>query len=113
MKSQRMPHGEDHKIFARRSMFTGDVDLWLRVMDYRGRKIYAGEMAFVEVPEGEETPPTLSLNETEAQRLMDELWNCGYRPSEGSGSAGAMAATQAHLEDMRKLSFQLLSGRKL
>jgi hypothetical protein len=39
----------------------------------------------------------------EAQKLMDSLWDCGLRPSQGKGSAGAMDATQKHLEDMRKI----------
>ncbi len=41
-----------------------------------------------------------------AQQLIDSLWDCGLRPSEGTGSAGAMAATQKHLEDMRRLVFK-------
>jgi hypothetical protein len=49
--------------------------------------------------------PLLSLEQEEAQQLMDELWHCGLRPSEGSGSAGCLAATQRHLEDMRTLVF--------
>jgi len=39
---------------------------------------------------------------------MDELWQCGLRPSEGSGSAGSLAATERHLADMRKLAFHAL-----
>ncbi len=50
--------------------------------------------------------PTFVLRAEEAQFLMDGLWDCGLRPSEGSGSAGAMAATQKHLEDMRTLVFK-------
>lgn len=50
--------------------------------------------------------PTFVLRAEEAQALMDSLWMCGLRPSEGSGSAGAMAATQKHLEDMRTLVFK-------
>lgn len=49
--------------------------------------------------------PTMSLDLKAAQQLMDSLWQCGLRPTEGKGSAGALAATQAHLEDMRKLVF--------
>lgn len=52
--------------------------------------------------------PFLSLSRTDAQTLMDELWRCGLRPSEGSGSAGAMAATQLHLKDMQTIAFELL-----
>ncbi len=50
--------------------------------------------------------PTFSLQPEEAQELMDNLWELGFRPSEGTGSAGALAATQRHLEDMRKLVFE-------
>jgi hypothetical protein len=49
--------------------------------------------------------PTLTMERTEAQVLMDSLWDCGIRPTEGAGSAGAMAATERHLADMRKLVF--------
>ena len=63
-----------------------------------------------EVKEGAYFAPFLSLDQNTAQRLMDELWNCGLRPSEGSGSAGAMAAVQAHLADMRALCFRPLGG---
>lgn len=49
--------------------------------------------------------PSLSLAPEAAQTLMDDLWHCGIRPTEGSGSAGSLAATQRHLEDMRKLVF--------
>jgi hypothetical protein len=48
--------------------------------------------------------PLFTLAPTEAQGLMDQLWQCGLRPSEGSGSAGSLAATERHLEDMRKLA---------
>ena len=47
--------------------------------------------------------PTVQLEKHAAQKLIDDLWDCGLRPSEGSGSAGQLAAVQNHLEDMRKL----------
>lgn len=49
---------------------------------------------------------SFSLKADEAQTLMDDLWNAGLRPTEGTGSAGALAATQRHLDDMRKLVFE-------
>ena len=51
-------------------------------------------------------PTTCTLSMTAAQKLIDSLWNCGLRPTEGTGSAGAMAAVQKHLEDMRSLVFK-------
>lgn len=67
------------------------------------------EMYHYEV--GRETKPTLSIGFTAAQELMDDLWQCGLRPSEGTGSAGAMRAVERHLEDMRRLVFQDKSGK--
>jgi hypothetical protein len=53
----------------------------------------------------EPTPSFCTLTREQAQLLMDDLWNCGLRPSEGSGSAGAMKAVQEHLADMKKILF--------
>ena len=50
--------------------------------------------------------PMLTLPQEKAQILMDDLWEAGIRPSEGSGSAGAFAAQGKHLEDMRQLVFK-------
>ena len=52
--------------------------------------------------------PLFSLDKSASQSLMDDLWSSGIRPSEGSGSAGSLCATQAHLSDMR-----LIVGSKL
>lgn len=52
------------------------------------------------------TRPFMELGIRAAQQLMDELWHCGLRPTEGSGSAGSLAATERHLSDMRKLVFK-------
>lgn len=55
-------------------------------------------------------PPSVLLQDTEAQLLMDDLWSSGIRPTEGSGSAGSLKATENHLNDMRKIAFDLLSA---
>lgn len=54
----------------------------------------------------EEVVPFMQLAYEEAQMFMDSLWAAGLRPTEGTGSAGAMAAVQAHLKDMRALVFK-------
>ena len=51
------------------------------------------------------TTHTFEMTDQEAQVVMDDLWAAGYRPTEGAGSAGALKATEYHLEDMRKLVF--------
>jgi len=60
--------------------------------------------------EPREMAPLCRLEMEEAQALMDDLWAAGLRPSEGTGSAGALAATQKHLDDMRRLVFEHLCG---
>lgn len=68
----------------------------------------ANPITMIVPPEGEDfciTEPTFTLNRTEAQALMDELWHCGLRPTEGTGSAGSLAATERHLADMRAIVF--------
>lgn len=88
------------------------------------RPFWSGIELFVFVEEGDKTfmlqnpekveiephlailEPTHLIDQDAAQELMDQLWNCGIRPSEGSGSAGAFAAQGKHLEDMRNLVFK-------
>ena len=62
---------------------------------------------------GREIEPSFHLSEQAAQILMDDLWQAGLRPTEGSGSAGSLAATERHLADMRKLVFEEMFPRKL
>ena len=64
------------------------------------------KIEFERVPVGTGLSPAFSIDNDVAQKMMDSLWDCGIRPSEGTGSAGAMAATQKHLEDMRTLVFK-------
>ncbi len=79
----------------------------LRFFEERdGRFFAAKKIEVCDVGDGAYIEPSALLNKTEAQELMDALWQCGLRPSEGSGSAGALAATQRHLEDMRTLVFK-------
>lgn len=52
--------------------------------------------------------PTFRLEYEQGQQLIDELWRAGLRPSEGSGSAGSLRATENHLSDMRRIAFGTL-----
>lgn len=63
----------------------------------------AEPLVFKEGEDGRHHPPFLKLEVDQAQELMDSLWECGLRPSEGTGSAGSLAATQAHLKDMQTI----------
>lgn len=50
--------------------------------------------------------PDIMLPMESAQKLMDQLWDCGLRPTEGSGSAGSFSAQGRHLDDMRRIVFK-------
>ena len=71
-----------------------------------GKTALAEPLVFKEHEEMAICIPTAQIEPTQAQQLMDSLWNCGVRPSEGSGSAGQLAAVNRHLEDMRTLVFK-------
>lgn len=58
----------------------------------------------IELEDDAYADPALTLNKKQAQQLIDALWDCGIRPTQGSGSAGSLAATEKHLEDMRQIA---------
>lgn len=72
----------------------------------RDGALAARPVVMAPVPEGLRFDPALTLEPEQAQALMDELWRTGLRPTEGSGSAGSLAATERHLADMRALVFK-------
>ena len=71
-----------------------------------------GEVVMREYKElGMISESTFRLSLDQAQTLMDDLWHCGIRPTDGTGSTGQLKATQDHLNDMQKIAFDLI-GRK-
>lgn len=97
------------KVMAALNRFgLGGVEFLLFTEDAMGRRCVAEACSFREVDESHVPTPSFTLDRTAAQALMDQLWDCGLRPTEGTGSAGAMAAVQAHLKDMRALAGKAL-----
>lgn len=94
------------KILTHKSPWSGSIEFLLVDESLNSRAI-AGPPTFKQLtePVAEHIEPTFRLRDEACQDLMDQLWQVGFRPSEGSGSAGALAATQKHLEDMRRLVF--------
>ncbi len=91
-------------IRAARREFLPGVNLLICRLE-GGALMTVAELEFQELPAGHAPKPTMELSLDDAQALIDQLWDCGLRPSEGSGSAGALAATQKHLDDFRRLVF--------
>jgi hypothetical protein len=100
------------KVLARLQNFRQQIDLMIfdepKVTREGDMRRVATSIVFETMDPDALYSPSLQLDSTAAQKLMDELWDCGLRPSEGSGSAGALAATQYHLEDLRTLIKELI-----
>lgn len=94
---------------VRRESWNYGVNLYMRKVDKYGSEIFAKKVEFMEDGDKRYTEPMLNLNIQEAQLLMDELWRCGLRPTEGTGSAGSLRATEKHLADMRKIVMKKLN----
>jgi len=88
-------------------LFIGNV-IESQVDDKKPFRSAIGKVMFEEREEGVTIPDEdgLRLSDENAQQMMDALWNIGVRPTEGAGSAGSLAATIRHLEDMRALVFK-------
>ena len=101
-------------IRAEYSICSASISLYIR--DYKKKYlqplsrdfIEQDEFSFKTVNPVEILQTDFVLTETDSQTLMDDLWKCGVRPTEGKGSAGSLKATESHLKDMRKIAFKKL-----
>jgi len=95
------------KVLARfRDDFNSRIALACRKFEIPNGKAFRLVPGWEEIKPGEGVYYDPSIEEVvldleEAQGLMDSLWQCGFRPTEGKGSAGAMAATEAHLQTVK------------
>lgn len=84
------------------------IDLWFAIETVGTGFAVAKPLILEAIGKGESSPPTVTMPIECAQQLIDELWRCGLRPSEGTGSAGSLAATERHLADMQKIAYSFL-----
>ena len=64
---------------------------------------HRAELSVIEWGDGETAPPTFAMSREDAQRLMDQLWECGLYPTAMHKTSGDSAALRYHLEDLRTL----------
>ncbi len=93
-------------IRAHAAPWNQSIDILVISRRETGQPFTAARLTFEPVDEFTHIEPTASLDHKDAQTLMDDLWQAGLRPTEGTGSAGAFAAQGKHLEDMRRLVFE-------
>ena len=96
------------RAIAGRAMFSDRIDI--QICQQTATGTYAASLTWLHVAEGSVLPGTQSLELAAAQELMDSLWQCGLRPTEGAGSAGALAATERHLADLRQICFSFIES---
>jgi len=96
------------EIMARREDWQNGISLYCRQVIENVSESIAQPVVFEKMDRGLLSPPFLTLGIQSAQNLMDELWQCGVRPTEGTGSAGSLGAVEKHLSDMRKIAFKNL-----
>lgn len=95
----------ENKLRAHPAPWRQCIEFVLFQKDENGKRLVGANIEMRKRVPGVVPSPTFSLQEKEAQILMDDLWNAGLRPTEGTGSAGSLKATEKHLEDMRKIVF--------
>lgn len=98
---------EELRVFGDRLMFSNGIRLifWKAI---RNKRVVM-KPTYEEIPEATVYDPItadmgINLSRAAAQELMDTLWTCGVRPTEGSGSAGSLAATEKHLKDLQDMN---------
>jgi hypothetical protein len=97
------------RIYANRSHYGNTIALHMAIEGPNGDVVSVARPVTIEnAVEGYMHEPFMQISNEAAQQLMDELWRCGIRPADGTGSTGQLAATERHLADMRTLAFHAL-----
>lgn len=95
---------------AERAPWIDGIKIYLFARLGDGTSAYVENIMMKGMREGDPIAPEPMIFSIEgAQRLMDELWNCGLRPSEGTGSAGTMRQAEDHLATLKKDNERLYS----
>ena len=96
------------EVMAFREIQLGPRFIGLDIFKYVDQECFVAELTFKKVDVYMARKGTVDLTTTMAQKLMDNLWDCGLRPTEGQGTAGAIDAVNKHLQDMRIIAFNKL-----
>lgn len=101
----------DFKFYFKKSFDHNAICVYLTDGNKENYSFDNGKLITKDIVEGDSSSkyaPFAVIAETEGQRIIDMLWDCGLRPTAGQGSAGQLEAVRHHLEDMRKITFKKL-----
>ena len=79
------------------------------VFDGAGDGVRTTSLHVSHEPTTEPMGETLQIDQKGAQRLFDDLWAVGLRPSEENPVAGIVDAQRAHIEDLSSAVMSVLS----
>lgn len=82
--------------------FSQNIEIWIRPPQLEESKRLVGTLIPTICQPGERVPPTLCLDSKEAQILMNQLWDCGVRPT-SVGSTSHLTALENHLHDLQAI----------
>lgn len=89
--------------------FDEEAAFALTEWDYKNKKMTIAKFhEFVPKIEGGLNAPSFTLGKSAVQELFNEMWNLGYRPSDGIrewNRNGEIAAMHEHIADFRRLAF--------
>ena len=90
------------QIRAQSDPWTGSVEILIleRLGDVTS---VAKNITLEAVEEGGEIEPTMRIAPSQVQVLFNDLWNMGYRPADGTGNSGHVAALETHIQDFRNI----------
>lgn len=98
-------------IDIRRTIWSAGFEVYIGGKDYDGIFSIAKPMVLERLEKdqiGAIRLPFATIPMDAAQSMIDALWHAGIRPTEGSGSAGSLAATERHLADIKAIAFHAL-----
>lgn len=97
-------------IGAARNYLSDVLELHVYVPNGNGSFAVATNVIFETVSPNVYPSPLITLGSTEAQRLMNDLYNAGYRPSQRLSGDEVQAAQAEHIKDLRALVFGLMNA---
>lgn len=100
---------EPVKLYARRAFADFGIELHAVATDRDNHTFAVGLPIMMEARKAGlvigPVPPTMVIDDNVARNLMDELWQCGIRPTRVKDADGVIEAMRRHLDDMRALVF--------
>lgn len=97
--------------YAERSRLERKVKLYAVLEAPDGTRSFATNVVMEKEADEHAAPsPMMSVPFDDVQSLMDELWRIGYRPTDNASTTGELAATRAHLSDMKTIADKLLTN---